>query len=61
MPGEIGKRSVPQYSTGKVHRSVIPLMPMLKQAVGQAAVPSVPLSTRNCLHKRQCYFAESVV
>lgn len=60
MPGEIEQPSVPQYSTGKVHRGVIPLMPMLKQAVGQAAVPSVPLSAWNCLYERQCCYAESM-
>lgn len=60
MPGEIEQPSVPQYSTGKVHRGVIPLMLMLKQALGQAAVPSVPLSTGHCRYKRQCCFAESM-
>lgn len=46
MPGEIGQQCAPQYSTGKVHHGATSLMLVLKQAVGQAAVPSVPLSTQ---------------
>lgn len=59
LPGEIGQQRAPQYSTGKVCCGAISLMLVLKQAVGQAAVPCIPLSTHNCLYKRLCYSVES--